>query len=326
MAAGSDALVAFVCAAAAAGGNAVSNVMQRKASLEQPEGRFGASTMLDLLRRTTWLLGFGAMVLSFILQAIALHFGQLSSVETVITLEVPLTLLVASRVFRVRVGRPEWTGIWTMTAGAVVLVASLNPQPGDESHVSDGIYAVAGGATAAMVFALILVAQRGSTMWATACLGAAAGTCFGLTATFIKEVTVQLSARGVAGLVLTWQTYAAAAAGIGGIVIMQWALHTGPLLAAQPGFTLMDPLVSILWGVLIYDEATRTGAWLVLATAGGIAIGVGVFLLAHSPLLSALNEDTHALARADGPAGRGARDVEGLRRGDVLGDASPRVP
>jgi EamA domain-containing membrane protein RarD len=68
------------------------------------------------------------------------------------------------------------------------------------------------------------------------------------------------------------------------VLIMQWALHSGPLLAAQPGFTLLDPLVSILWGVLVYEEATRTGAWLVLATAGGIAVGIGVWLLSRSPL------------------------------------------
>jgi len=89
----------------------------------------------------------------------------------------------------------------------------------------------------------------------------------------------------------TWQTYAAIGFGILGVVLMQWALHTGSLLAAQPGFTLMDPLVSILWGVLVYDETTRTGGWLVLATAGGLCVGIGVATLARSPLLD--------LSRAD---------------------------
>ena len=40
------------------------------------------------------------MVVSFVLQAVALGLGQLSAVEPIITLEVPLTLLVASHVFR----------------------------------------------------------------------------------------------------------------------------------------------------------------------------------------------------------------------------------
>ena len=48
----------------------------------------------------------------------------------------------------------------------------------------------------------------------------------------------------------------------------------------------MDPLVSILWGVLVFNELTRTGPWLVGATVGGIGVGLGVMLLARSPLLA----------------------------------------
>lgn len=303
---GSGAAVSFVCAAAAAGGNALANVMQRKASFQQQLGRpFGPAVLRDLLRRTTWLLGFGGMVASFLLQAVALHFGQLSTVETVITLEVPLTLLVASHVFRVEVGRSEWTGIWTMTAGMIVLIAALDPRPGNESGVSHGLYAVAGGGTVAFIAALLFAAQRGPAMWRTACLGAAAGASFGLTASFIKETTAQLADHGVVGVLTTWQTYAAVGVGITGVVVMQWALHTGPLLAAQPGFTLMDPLVSILWGVLVYGELTRSGLWLLPAILGAAAIGAGVVLLARSPLLPLLTERSSIEVSAEtSPVGR----------------------
>ena len=291
----SDAVISFLCAAAAAGGNAVSNVMQRKASLEQAgDARFGAAVLGDLVRRKTWLLGFGGMVGSFLLQAVALHYGQLSTVETIITLEVPLTLLVASHVFRTGIGRAEWSGIWTMTVGMIVLIAALDPQPGDETGISHTLYGIAGGGTVAFIAVLLVAAQRGGAMWRTACLGAAAGSSFGLTATFIKEVTVQLSNRGVFGVVSTWQTYAAIGMGLSGVIIMQWALHTGPLLAAQPGFTLMDPTVSILWGVLVYNETTRTGGWVAVAVLGALGIGAGVLMLARSPLLSSLNEHEHS--------------------------------
>ena len=286
-----DQVLSFGCAAAAAGGNALANVMQRKASLEGERGRqFGAGVMRDLVRSTTWLLGFGGMVASFGLQAVALSLGQLSSVETIITLEVPLTLLVASRVFRVHVGAAEWTGIWVMTLGMVALIAVLNPQPGDETDVSRTIYAVAGSATAVFVLTLVLAAQRGARLWRAGCLGAAAGASFGLTATLIKETTAQLSAHGLIGMLSTWQTYAAIGVGLSGVLVMQWALHIGPLLAAQPGLTLMDPIVSILWGVLVYNETTRSGPWLVPAVLAAGAIATGVLLLARSPLLTALNE------------------------------------
>jgi hypothetical protein len=79
---------------------------------------------------------------------------------------------------------------------------------------------------------------------------------------------------------------------------MQWALHLGPLLAAQPGFTLMDPLVSIFWGVLVYHEVTRQGVWLIPAAIAGGAIYFGVIMLARSPLLVAINEHDVAAERA----------------------------
>jgi hypothetical protein len=199
-------------------------------------------------------------------------------------------LLVASKVFGGQIGRTEWTAIFVMTAGMIGLIASLNPQPGDETHVAHVTYVLAGGGTAAAIASLIAASRRGRPFWRTALLGASAGTSFGLTATLVKEVVTQLSDRGVIGVVTTWQTYIAIGFGILGVVLMQWALHTGPLLAAQPGFTLMDPLVSILWGVLVYNETTRSGPWLVPATVGGIGIGAGVALLARSPLLAALSE------------------------------------
>jgi drug/metabolite transporter (DMT)-like permease len=280
-------LVGFGCAALAAMGNALANVMQRKASLQQPsESSFGPRLLLGLVRDPTWLIGFGGLVASFLLQAVALGLGPLSAVEPIITLEVPLTLLVASWVFGSRLGRFEWSGILMMTAGMIVLIAMLDPRPGEETNVSHLTYVAAGGGTAATIGALVLAARHGNATWRTACLGAAAGTSFGLTATLVKETIAQGENRGAVGVVTTWQTYAAVAFGVLGLVLVQWALHTGPLLAAQPGFTLMDPLVSILWGVLVFNETTRQGAWLVPATFAAITVGVGAVTLAHSPLLA----------------------------------------
>lgn len=285
-------LLSFLCAAVAALGNAVANVMQRRASMEQdPDREFGIRILGALVRRKTWLLGFSGMVVSFLLQAVALDLGQLSAVEPIITLEVPLTLLVACHVFGTRLGRAEWSAVFAMTAGMIALVASLDPQPGNAAHVSHFDYLVAGTATTGTIVALIVAGNRGGRTWRAACLGAAAGTCFGFTATLIKETVEQLSAHGILGMLSTWQTYAAVSFGLAGVVVMQWALHTGPLLASQPGFTLMDPIVSVLWGVLVYNETTRTGGWLVFATAGMLVLGLGVVILARSPLLAAVNED-----------------------------------
>ena len=297
--------LSFLFAALAAFGNALANVMQRKAALEQqPGSEFGVKVLKSLLHNVTWILGFTGMVASFILQAVALSLGELSAVEVVITLEVPLTLLLASFVFKSRLGRMEWSSILVMTGGAIVLIGALNPKAGDPTRVDDLTYILAGGATAATIVALVAVSRRGRMGWRTATLGAAAGTSFGLTATMIKETVEELSSHGIVGILTTWQTYVAVGFGILGVVLVQWALHEGPLVLAQPGFTLMDPLVSILWGVLVFNEVTRTGWWLVLATVGAIGIGIGVALLARSPLLASVRNEE------PGDAGRDAEALQ----------------
>jgi hypothetical protein len=290
-------IISYLCAALAALGNALANVMQRKSGLEQGgDEPFGPAVLGRLLRSTTWWLGFSGMVGSFALQAVALGLGQLSAIEPIITIEVPLTLLIASRVFGSRLRSTEWTGILVMTAGMIALVTILAPAPGDETNVSHVIYGIAGGGTVATIVALLVLSRRGGPIWKTSFLGAATGTCFGLTATFMKETIARAGRNGALGVVTTWQTYAAIGFGVAGVLIMQWALHSGPLLAAQPGFTLMDPMVSILWGVLVFNETTRSGLWLIPAAAGAVAVGVGVVVLAHSPLLASMTAD----AAADG--------------------------
>lgn len=285
-------LLAYLCAALAAGGNALANVMQRKASLAEPPDRaFSPGLLLDLVQRPTWLLGFSGLVSSFALQALALGLGPLSAVETIITLELPLTLLAASRVFHRSLGRSEWISVLVMTAGMATLVAVLDPRPGNEADVTQLTYVVAGTLTAATIAALAIAGQRGGRLSRTICLGAAAGASFGFTATLIKETVAQLAAHGLPGVLTTWQTYVAVTFGILGLVLVQWSLHTGPLPAAQPGFTLMDPLVAVLWGVLIYNETTRTGIWLLPAALGALAITVGAIQLARSPLLASLDDN-----------------------------------
>ncbi|HEX9041545.1 MAG TPA: hypothetical protein VF838_11020 [Trebonia sp.] len=50
--------------------------------------------------------------------------------------------------------------------------------------------------------------------------------------------------------------------------LTQAALNAGQLIAAQPGLTRSDPLISVLWGVLAFHEQVREG-WFVLGEVAG---------------------------------------------------------
>lgn len=280
-------VLSFVLAALAATGNALGAVLQRKAALQAQDLEFGRGVMARLVRKPVWAFGIFAMVAAFGLHATALNLGELSAVEPIIALELPLSLLFGSWAFRSRLGRLEWVSTITMTGGVIVVLGALSPSPGKPTGVNHVTYVLAGGGTAGTVALLCVVGKLGRGPFRAACLGAAAGTSFGLTASLVKESVTQLSDRGLFGLVSTWQTYAAISFGVLGVVLVQAALHAGRLVAAQPGITLMDPLVSTLWGVLVFNEQTRGGIYFVVAGLGAFAMLASVFILARSPLLDA---------------------------------------
>ena len=122
-------------------------------------------------------------------------------------------------------------------------------------------------------------------VWFGGILAITAGSTFGLTAALMKAMTRTL-AEGLGHLFTDWPIYAMVAAGVLGMFLTQAALNAGQLIAAQPGLTLSDPLISVLWGVLVFHEQVRQG-WFILGEvlSAGVIVA-GVVMLAHSPLLA----------------------------------------
>jgi hypothetical protein len=92
--------------------------------------------------------------------------------------------------------------------------------------------------------------------------------------------------RGFGALFTTWQLYAMIATGGLAMFLLQSAMNAGRLVAAQPGLTLTDPIVSILWGILVFHERVRGGLYIILALLSGLTMAGAVIALAGSPLLS----------------------------------------
>jgi glucose uptake protein GlcU len=99
------------------------------------------------------------------------------------------------------------------------------------------------------------------------------------------------------------------ATGALGMFLTQSALNARQLIAAQPGLTLSDPLISVLWGVLAFHEQVRQGWYILGDVACAGAIVAGVIMLAHSPLLDDSAGDEESAA---GPP-RGVRRQPSVR-------------
>jgi hypothetical protein len=125
----------------------------------------------------------------------------------------------------------------------------------------------------------------------------------------MKAMTITFAA-GFSELFTSWQIYAMVTAGALGMFLTQSALNAGQLIAAQPGLTLSDPLISVLWGVTIFSERVRLGLYIVGEVFCAGVIVAAVIALARSPLLSGADSPSeddhehheHAPASASEPA------------------------
>jgi drug/metabolite transporter (DMT)-like permease len=287
----------YLLAVLAACANATSSVLQRKAGRRIPKGENLSLRLIGgLLHQPVWFGGILAVTAGFLLQAAALGNGQLSVVEPILVLELPFTLLLATRVFHAGLHRREWGAAIAMSAGLAGLLYALSPTAGEPEDVRWYQWAIGIGINLAFVAVMTGWGRRGpagggprsgqSSARQAAVLAVGAGAAFGLTAALIKGVTTTFS-QGMGALLVSWQLYAMIATGIGAMFLVQSAMNAGRLVAAQPGLTLTDPIVSILWGVFAFREQVRTGWYLALMVTGGLVIAGAVIVLARSPLLSA---------------------------------------
>jgi drug/metabolite transporter (DMT)-like permease len=293
--------VTILLAVLAACANATSSVLQRKADRRVPaRENLSIRLILSLLHEPVWFGGVLAVIVGFLLQAAALSHGELSVVEPVLVLELPVTLLIATWVFHARLCAREWGASAAMAAGLAGLLHGLSPSGGGAGDVRWYSWVIGIAINLAAITGLIAWGRRGpagrgphtrqSSVLQAAVLSVATGAGFGMTAALIKAVTSVFTRGGIIALVSSWELYAMITVGIGAMFILQSALNAGPLVAAQPGLTLTDPIVSILWGVLVFHERVRGGWFLILTVAGGLVMAVAVLVLARSPLLSKTSE------------------------------------
>lgn len=289
-------VLSLVLAAIAAGCNAAANVLQRKANLiGSPDEPLTVRTAAVVLRRPAWLWGFAAMMTSFALQATALGIGELSAVEPVLVIELPLTLLAASCVFAHPLRPRDWYGIAAMTGGLAAFVGALAPSGGNAVDVPLATSLLATVATAASVGGLWLGALTIRGRARTVLFGIAAGSGFGLTASLIKAAVGILGSDGFGAMLHSWQLYLLAVSGASSLWLVQNALHSGTLVDAQPGITLFDPIVSVLWGVLVFGEAVNEGPWLAVAVLGIGGIALGALIQVRAPALNSSHDANAAL-------------------------------
>ncbi len=73
-----------------------------------------------------------------------------------------------------------------------------------------------------------------------------ADTTYGLNAALLTGVALAYP-HGWGQVFGMWQTYGVLVGGTVSFVLLQQALQAGDLIAAQPGITLINPLIALVW-------------------------------------------------------------------------------
>lgn len=265
--------------------NALASALQRKAAREEStEENLSPRLVWHLLHRPVWLGGVLSLIAGFLLQAVALGSGQISEVQPLLALDLPAALILSGLFFGSRLGRREWGASVVMAAGVAGLLLALGPGGGTPSSVSWAGWLIGGGINVLLIAAGVLWARRVSGTRRAAVLGVATGCAFGLTAALIKGVTT-LYSGGLSAVFTGWQLWAMIAVGACAMFLLQSAMNAGGLLATQPGLTMTDPVIGILWGVLVFHEQVRGGPFLAVAVLCAAAAAAAVMVLSRSPLL-----------------------------------------
>ena len=262
--------------------NGTASVLQRLAAETAPQSRaLHLSLFTYLIKRKVWLAGIGMVILAAVCQAIALDTGPVALVQPIFIIELPFTLLVASRVNHRRLPRLTWYAVGLVTVSLGAGLAAAAPSGGSD-HAGTKVWVTALIVTGAFEAVVISVGARAGGNARAAAFGLAAACGYALTATLLKSAVSALP-RGAGAFFSSWQLYATAVAGVGALFLLQNALQAGSLVAVQPPLTLGDALISSSFGVTVYGENVQTGGWLlVVEIAAVIAVTIGCIQLSRS--------------------------------------------
>jgi drug/metabolite transporter (DMT)-like permease len=223
------------------------------------------------LRHPLWLVGALASLAGFGLHALALRNGPLTLVQPLLVTGVVFALPLRQFLEHRRPRRAELGWAAALALGLAVFLTISTPAAG-RAQPGDRIPALICVAALGVAIPGCFVAGRRATgRTAAVTLGTAAGLAFASTAGLLKE-TVSILGRGPGVLLTTWPCYALVAVGGVGLLLHQLAYQAGPLRVSLPAITTVNPIVSLIIGVAVFDERFRSGAPYLLGEILGLAL------------------------------------------------------
>lgn len=275
-------MLAILLACGASAVFAIGTSLQHRAAHEVPHADASATGLLPrLLRRPGWLLGIALSGVAFALHVAALRHGALTLVQPIVVSTIVFAVFVRAGLDRRLPDRKEiaWAGCtW---AGLALFIAMLRDHParhGPDDR-AEAFFVLSGLVATALVIVWSHRTRRAARRGLL--LGLAAGILFGLTAGLIKVVITQ-TAFGLRFTVLHWSLWLLPVTGITALLLSQRAYHAARLSVTMPILNIVDVLVAIAFGTIVFGERVFSSPARFAAEIAGLTLmAVGVWQLAR---------------------------------------------
>ncbi len=236
--------------------------------------------LLRLLRRPSWVLGTVMLGLAILCQLAALSFAPLILVQPIGAISLVITTLLNARVSGHKPTRRSVASI-ALCVGGIFIFVTVAALYATERPISDPqlltVLWILLGVVVVLGVLWVTLRKRMRALFYIV----AAGIVYGFVATLAK-VVINRTANGDFEWLTVLCIVALLAGTAMGAYFVQTAYSSGPPDLVIAGLTVIDPIVAIVIGLAVLDEASGAPFWAYIGftVAGALAI-VGVFQLAR---------------------------------------------
>lgn len=232
-------------------------VQQREAAHTDVGPGLSLRLLLVLMRRRVWWLGFGSMVIGYVLAGWSLGSGNLVLVEPLIAANMLFALPIAAMWCR---QRPSWRSMiaaLALAGGVSGFVIAARPNGGRSVEIPSNTWAAAGVVAAVLVAVATVMALRRRGDRRATWLGIATGIVYGMQDSLTRRVYGGIADSAV-DLLTSWPVWVLLAVGILGVLLAQNAFDCAPLSASLPAISVFEPMTGIVLGIIVFHSHVRT--------------------------------------------------------------------
>jgi drug/metabolite transporter (DMT)-like permease len=260
---------------------ALGNVLEQRVAMGFPDRLANSALfMVRLARNPVWLLGTAVILIGFGFHAGALASGQIVVVQPILALTLVMALPLGARLSAQRVSRRDVAAAIVVTVALAAFLVLSAPAEGIDDPAGTA-WVVASAAVLVPTALLAAAGLHARPGVKAALVGAAAGVVFGLHGALVKAMVARFD-DGVLGPLTSWELYAVLAGAVVGMTLSQISLQAGDLPPAIATQSIATPVVGVVLGVTLFEEAIHdTAAGTVASVAALAVMAAGTAALAY---------------------------------------------